>query len=341
MTIATLGVDLGKDVFHLVGLDEQGQVVERAKKRRSGLMRYLAQLKPCHVAMEACAGAHHVARKAEAMGHRADLLPAQYVKPYTKSQKNDSADAAAIAEAATRPTMRQVEVKSIDQQELQLLLRQREGWLSQRTETANRIRGILLEFGITLPKNLTTLRREVPFVLEDGDNELPDRIRDLLATLLEDLRHLDHRIESLTQELQQRVEASPDGQRLLTIPGIGPMTATALLATVGSGHQFRRGRDLSAFLGLVPQQWSTGGQTRLGRIPKRGDRYLRVLLIHGARSLMRQCDRRDDPLAQWARALQSRKAQNAAVVGLANKMARIAWAVLAYKEPYRPQAAAA
>lgn len=341
MSIATVGIDLGKDVIHVVGLDEQGHPVARSQRTRTGLIRYLANLAPCRVAMEACAGSHFVARKAEAMGHRAILLPGQFVRAYSKGQKNDRADAEAIAEAATRPTMPEVEVKDGTQQAIQLLHRARQGWVAQRTETANRIRASLLEFGITVPKRLGNLRQALPRILEDADNDLPAIVRDLLAQLWTQLEDLDERVAGLTRQLEELARQDARAAWLLTIPGIGPITATALVAAVGDGQQFGRGRDLAAWLGLVPQQYTTGGKPRLLGISKRGNRYLRTLLIHGARAVLQQVHRSDDALRRWVRQLAGRTHRNKAAVALANKLARVAWAVLTRKEAFRAGAAAA
>lgn len=339
MTITTIGIDLGKNTMHAVGLDGDGHVVERRMFRsRTALIRYLSKQPVARVAMEACAGAHFVGRKAEAMGHEALLLPGQYVRGYVKSQKNDYADAEAIAEAATRPTMRQVPIKSVDQQELQLLHRQRQGWVAQRTETANRIRAVLLEFGITIPKGLHQLRRELPFVLEDHDNGLADRTRQLLYTLWRDLLELHERVEWITAEFQRTAEQDPRARALLGIPGIGPVIATALVAAVGDARAFRRGRDLAAWLGIVPKQYSTGGKTRLLGISKQGNSYLRSMLIHGARCLVRHADRRDDAFACWIQRLQARKSTNIVAVAVANKLARAAYVVLHRREAFDGQA---
>ncbi len=339
MTITTIGIDLGKNKMHMIGLDEGGHVVERRVfASRTALIRYLSRQTPARVAMEACAGAHYVGRKAEALGHDARLLPGQYVRGYVKSQKNDYADAEAIAEAATRPTMRHVPIKEVSQQELQLLHRQRQGWVGQRTETANRIRAVLLEFGITIPKGLHQLRRELPFVLEDHDNGLPDRTRQLLYTLWRDLLELHERVDWITAEFQRTAEQDPRARSLLGIPGIGPVIATALVAAVGDARAFRRGRDLAAWLGIVPRQHSTGGKTRLLGISKQGNSYLRSLLIHGARALVRHAARRTDALGCWIARLQERKPINVVTVALANKLARAACVVLHRQEPFRAEA---
>jgi len=336
MSEAIIGIDLGKLKFHVCVLDAHGRVERRRAYSRTALMRFLANTPPARVSMEACPGAHHIARKAAGCGHEPMLIPAQYVKPYVKSQKNDTVDAEAIAEAASRPTMRSVEVKPEERQTLQLLHRQRSGWVAERTALGNRIRAMLLEFGIVLPQGLSRLRAGLPGVLEDADNGLPDRLRALIAELREDLLRLDARIEALTAELTTFAHHDPLVSLLLTIPGIGPLNGTALLAGLGDASQFRRGRDLAAWLGLVPRQHSTGGKTRLLGISKHGNRHLRMMLIHGARAVLRVVDKRDggDPLRRWVERLIARKHPNVAVVALANKLARIVCAVLQSKQPF-------
>lgn len=342
MTIETIGIDLGKTQMHIVALDGNGYVSERrACKSRTALVRYLAKLPVCRIAMEACPGAHFVGRKAQAMGHDARLLPGQYVRAYVKAQKNDYADAEAIAEAATRPTMRDVPVKAVEQQELQLLHRQRSGWVSQRTETANRARAMLLEFGVTLPRGLHRLRRQLPFVLEDADNGVPDRTRALVYELWQDLTRLDERIAWVTKELERIAVQDARTRALLDVPGVGAIVATALVAAIGDGRAFGRGRHLAAWLGLVPQQYSTGGKTRLLGISKQGNSYLRMLVVHGARAVLRYASRRTDRLGEWIRRLQARKPANVVTVALANKLARVMWVVLRYQVPFNAQAVTA
>lgn len=339
MSAKTVGIDLGKDKMHVVVLDEQGRVAERRVcASRSALVRFLAKLEPARVAMEACAGAHFVGRKAQQMGHDARLLPGQYVRAYVKSQKNDYADAEAIAEAATRPTMREVPIKEAAQQELQLMHRYREGWIGQRTETASRIRATLLEFGITVPRGIHKLRQQLPLVLEDGDNGLPDGTRALLHELWRDLMSLDERLEWIDRRLGEYAAQDPRAQLLRQVPGVGVIVATALVAAIGDGRAFRRGRDFAAWLGIVPQQYSTGGRTRLLGISKRGNSYLRKLVIHGARAVAQYADRREDALGHWLRRLQARKPKNVVTVALANKLARAMWVVLRHRADFRAEA---
>lgn len=336
MSIATIGIDIGKSKFHVCGLDERGHVTLRKMFSRTALIRFLANTPPARVATEACAGAHFIGRKAESFGHEARLLPAQYVKAYVKSQKNDYADAEAIAEAATRPTMRSVPVKPAERQALQLLHRQRSGWIAERTALANRIRAMLLEFGITIPKNLSQLRKQLPLVIEDAENELPDRLRQLLVELWDDMMRLDERLTSLNAELDIYARTDPQTKLLLSIPGVGPIVATALISGIGNAGAFRKGRDLAAWLGLVPRQYSTGGKTRLLGIGKRGNRHLRMLLIHGARAVLRVISNRqeDDGLRRWVERVTARKHPNVVAVALANKIARVVHAVLRHQVPF-------
>ncbi|MCG5531721.1 IS110 family transposase [Halorhodospira halochloris] len=338
MTAKTIGIDLGKETMHVVVLDDQGHVVERRTcASRSSLSRYLTKLPQCRVAMEACAGAHFVGRKANQIGHDARLLPAQYVRAYMKSQKNDYADAEAIAEAATRPTMREVPIKDVEQQELQLMHRFRQGWVSQRTETANRIRAMLMELGITVPKGIEKLRKELPFILEDGEYDLSPMARELLYKLWEDLTDLDERVCWANERLHKFACEDARAHALLQIPGVGPISATAMVAAIGDARAFRRGRDLSAWLGIVPKQYSTGGRTKLLGISKRGNSYLRMLLIHGARSVLTKAHRRDDALGEWVRRLQARKPKNVVVVALANKLARVIGVILRQRSEFRAE----
>ena len=339
MNTQTIGIDLGKNKMHVVALDEQGHVVDRRVcSSRSALVRYLAKRPLGRVAMEACAGAHFVGRKAQHMGHDARLLPGQYVRAYVKAQKNDYADAEAIAEAATRPTMRDVPIKTPEQQELQLLHRYRQGWIGQRTEIANRIRATLLEFGIPIPKGIHKLRRQLPFVLEDADNGLTEGTRELLHQQWRDLLALDERLGWIDQRLQQCAQSDPRAQALLNVPGVGVIVATALVAAVGDGRSFRRGRDLAAWLGIVPKQHSTGGRTRLLGISKQGNSYLRMLVIHGARAVLRHAHRRSDALGDWMQRLQARKPTNVATVALANKLTRVMWVALYHRSDFRADA---
>ena len=328
--IARVGIDLAKSVFHITAVDDAGAVVERKRLRRAGLQSYLALLPDsCVVAMEACGSAHHWGRLASRQGHRVLLMSPQFVAPYVKSNKNDVNDADGIAEASARPTMRFVGVKSVSQQHVQQLHRARQMAVRNRTAQSNQIRGFLLEYGIACPKGIALLLRRVPEVLEDAENELPVQGRALLAELSDELRRMNRRVNEFDELLAAVARETPACRRLTAIPGIGPLSATALVAAVGDAGVFRNGREMAAWLGLVPRQRSTGGRQVLLGISKRGDRYLRTLLIHGARAALRHASRRSDRRSVWALATQSRRGQNIAIVALANKIARNAWAVLA------------
>jgi len=328
--VTRIGIDLAKRVFHVTAVDGHGAVVERKRLRRAGLESYLARLpRGCMIAMEACGSAHHWGRLAQRLGHRPLLMSPQFVAPYVKSNKNDVQDADAIAEASSRPTMRFVGVKSVAQQHLQQMHRVRQMAVRNRTAQCNQVHGLLLEYGIDAPRGVGRLRRRLPEILEDAANGLPVAARALFAELGAELGKLDERVAVLDAQLAAMAGQLPSCQRLLTIPGVGVLTATALVAAVGDATAFRNGRELAAWLGLVPRQHSTGGRPTLLGISKRGDRYLRTLLIHGARAALRGARRRSDRRSRWALATAARRGTNVAAVALANKNARTAWAVLA------------
>lgn len=335
MEIKTLGIDIGKSTFHLVGLDAQGHVVWKQKLTREKLMRRIATLPPCVIGMESCPGSQHLARRFLEHGHTIRLMAAQFVKPYVKSNKSDFLDAEAIAEAVTRPTMRFVPVKTPAQQDIQALHRVRQGVIAHRTVLINQIRAFLLEYGLPVAQGVAQVRSALPRFLEDAENGLTDRMRALLADLREALSEADERVDRLSTEIEREARNDPAVQRLLTIPGVGPLTATALVAAIGDGKTFRSGRELAAFLGLVPRQYSTGGKPRLLGISKRGNAYVRTLLIHGARSALRCCNSRTDRLGEWGRALSARRHTNVVACALAAKNARVAWAVLTKGHPYQ------
>lgn len=291
--------------------------------------------------MEACAGAHHWGRELQKRGFRVKLIAAQFVKPYVKSNKNDRADAQAICEAMGRPGMRFVGVKTVGQQDLQAAHRIREELIGQRTAKVNQIRGLVGEYGIVAPVGIRQLRRALPDWLENAENGLTDDFRILLVGLSEDLRCLDERVESLDAQIAQRVKTDPVATRLLKLRGVGPLTASALAGALGDGKSFSKGRDFAASLGLTPRQHSTGGKERLLGISKRGDGYLRKLLAHGARAVLRHCAGQDDELSQWLNNMRARKHVNVVTVALANKTARIAWAIVHNDSDYDPMSAAA
>jgi transposase len=330
MAIIRVGVDIAKSVFHVHGVDRQGKCCWSGKYSRAKWVDQIRKKVPqeAEIAMEACASAHYWSRVLMRHGYMVKLIAPQFVKPYVKSNKNDAADAAAIAEAMSRPHMRYVAVKSVDQQDIQALHRVREELVKQRTAKANQIRGLVGEYGIVAPIGIHTLRKAIPCWLEDATNGLTDRFRLLLAGLQEDLIFIDQRGVSITTEIEQHAVSDPVANKLLALRGIGPLSASALAGIIGDGKQFRRGRDFAASLGLTPRQHSTGGKDRLLGISKRGDSYLRKLLVHGARSVVRHAQNKEDNLSHWINELKKRKHVNIATVALANKTARIAWAII-------------
>jgi transposase len=325
---AVYGIDIGKIRFDVVGLDDQGAIIQRAKFRRDTLLAHFAAAPKAVVGMEACPGSQWLARQLRELGHTVRILPAQFVKPYVKSNKNDARDAEAIAEAVTRPTMRFVEIKSLEQSDMQALHRVRDRMVSSRTRLICQMRSLCLEYGVAIRQGAGVFKLELPHALDDETNDLMPRIRRLMRELLEDLRILEGRIAEVTQEIEALAQADDHARRLATVPGIGPLGATALIAAAGDGRQFKKARDLAAWLGLVPRQYSTGGRTTLLGISKRGNSYVRRLLVHGARSCVMHLDRSRDRLGLWVDALRRRMHVNKATVALANKIARIAWVIL-------------
>lgn len=301
------------------------------------MLSFFATLPPCLIGMEACGGAHYWARELQKLGHTVKLMAPQFVKPYVKSNKNDANDAEAICEAVGRPTMRFVSVKTIAQQDLQAIHRIRSELVRQRTAKANQIRGLLAEYGIVVGRQVATLRRALPELLENAENGLSFDFRALLDDLRQDLIRLDEREEEMSQKIHTLANSIPAAKRLQSIPGIGPISATAIVCAVGDGKQFKRGRDLAAWLGLTPRQQSSGGKDRLLGISKRGDSYLRTLLIQGAKSVLKVVDKKTDPRSLWLQNLCARKHKNIAAVALANKNARIAWAILSNETSYLPE----
>ena len=329
MSIVILGVDLGKNACSIVGVDATGAVVLRRSMRRQTLIDYVSKLPACIVAMEACCGAHHMGRLFAGHGHEIRLMSPEYVRPYVKAQKNDDRDAEGIAEAASRPTMRFVELKSQDQLDIQTLHRVRSRLVAERRSLINQLRAIMLERGTIFPVGRRKLELGVDALLLQGEAGLSPRIRRLIGDLRTEWRHLDEKIESLNAEFVELVRNDAATRRLTSIPGIGVLNATALIAAVGNAGSFAKARDLGAWLGLVPRQHTTGGKPRLLGISKRGNTYLRTLLIHGARASLPSISRSDTPLGRWLKAMLERGVhRNAAVVALANKLARIAWAAL-------------
>jgi len=336
MELHTIGIDLGKTVFHLVGLNRRGEVVVRKKFSRKQLLHFTANLQVELIGMEACGGAHFLGRALQEQGHAVRLMPAQYVKPYVKTNKSDYIDAEAIAEAVTRPRMRFVPIKSDDQLDLQSLHRVRERWVMRRTAVVNQIRGLLLERGITIRKGRCHVDAALPGILEDASAKLSGALRVLLAQLRLELDHLQTRIDEADAVIQQTAGENEACRRLVAIPGVGPVTATAIIAAIGNGAAFRKGREFSAWLGMVPGEYTTGGKQKLLGISKRGNTYLRRLFVQGARAVLQQSAKQSSGLSAWLTQLTARTHPNVAAVALANKLARMAWAVLAKNEPYRP-----
>ena len=335
MKLHVVGIDLGKTVFHLVGLDSTGNVVVRKRCSRRQLLAFTANLQVDLIGMESCSGSHFLGRALREQGHQVRLMPAQYVKPYVQTNKSDYIDAEAIAEAVQRPRMRFVPIKSKEQLDLQALHRVRERWVMRRTAVVNQIRSLLLERGLILPKGRSHLEEALPRILEDAELPLSGSFRLLMAQLKLELEQLSTRIDQLDTVILQRAKEDDACQRLTAIPGVGPVTATALIAAVGNGNAFRKGRDLAAWIGMVPTEHSSGGKQTLLGISKRGNCYLRRLFVQGARSVLQQRHRQSPGLSCWLAQLLARKHQNVVVVALANKVVRMAWVVLCRGERYR------
>src|SRR6188508_2610805 len=329
--VAVIGIDIGKNSFHIVGHDERGAIVLRQKWSRGQMEARFANLPPCLIGMEACVGAHHLSRKLNGLGHDARLMPAKYVRPYSKGQKNDFRDAEAIAEAVQRPTMKFVATKTADQLDLQALHRVRERLVSQRTGIINQIRAFLLECGVAVRQGLRFLRAELPQILATRTDVLSARILQVIEGLAGDWRRLDERIEGLSGEIEAIARQEPGCERLMSVPGIGPIISSAMVAAIGTGDAFSKGRDFAAWLGLVPRQMSTGDRTILGSISKRGNRYLRALFVQAAWVVLVKVGPKHWErygLKSWIEAAKKRLHHNVLAIALANKLARIAWAVL-------------
>ncbi|MEO0622272.1 MAG: IS110 family transposase [Pseudomonadota bacterium] len=339
--IRVVGIDLGKNVFHLICMDGDGQIVKRRRCSRPQLFAFFRNRPSCLVGMEACASAHFIGRTLAEVGHEARLMPAQYVKPYVGQQKNDFADAEAIAEAVQRPRMRFVPIKTREQLELQAVHRVRDRLVARRTAVSNQIRGLLVEHGIVMRKGRGGFRGFVPALLSDEAGPLPPAMRQLVGGLWEEWCATDAAVQDLSRQLEHLAKKDEACRRLMTVPGVGALVATAMVAAVADGSAFARGRDFAAWLGLVPQQMSTGGKTRLGSITKRGNTYLRRMFIHGARSFRLNGNREAHRIGAWLDDLDRRMHKNVATVALANKLARIAWSVLRGGEEYRGRVGAA
>jgi transposase len=338
MKLSRVGVDLAKNVYQLHGVDRSGRTVWKRRLRRHQWLKVLLdKTEPsCVIGMEACAGAHHWARELQSRGYTVRLMPPQFVKPYVKSNKNDARDAEAICEAMSRPNMRFVTVKTVAQQDIQATHRIRAELMTQRTAKANQIRGLVAEYGLVAPKQLSSLLAAIPGWLEDAENGLTHNFRSLLHGLWADLLALGDRVSEMDKAIRQLAERNEDCVRLQQLHGVGPMISTALVATVGDGRQYHKGRQMAAAIGITPRQHSSGDKDRLLGITKRGDVYLRTLMIHGARSVVAAARHKNDRLSRWVTGIAKRRHPNVAAVALANKTARMAWAMLRHKTDYDP-----
>jgi len=334
MKITTIGIDLAKNIFQVHGVDERGKTVLRKQLKRKDVVSFFANLEPCLIGMEACGSAHFWARKLTELGHTVRLIAPQFVKPYVKTNKSDRNDAEAICEAVGRPNMRFVPVKTAGQQAVLSLHRARQGFMKARNAQANQIRGLLAEFGIVIPKGIGHIAKHLPEILEDGENGLPGMMRQLFERLGENLKDMDKQVVELERQIKLWHRENEQSRKLEEIAGIGPITASAFVATVGDAKSFKNARQVPAWLGMVPRHEGTGGKVKLGRISKRGDVYLRTMLIHGARSVIAQIERKPDQADEWLKKLLARRHKNVAVVALAAKNARIAWALLAHERSY-------
>jgi len=338
MNISRVGVDLAKNVYQLHGTDRKGKTIWKRQLSRDKWLKVLfTTVKPgAVIGMEACTGAHHWSRILMSKGYEVRIIPPQFVKPFVKSNKNDANDAQAICEAMSRPNMYPVKVKTVEQQDIQAVHRIRNEIKNHRTAKANQIRGLVAEYGLVAPKELSSLRKAIPEWLEDASNGLTPFFRQILHDLQHDLHSLDQRMSKLDKQIALIAQQNPIAKRLQQLRGVGPLISTALVATMGDGKQYRKGRDMAAAIGLTPRQHSSGGKDRLLGISKRGDAYLRCLMVHGARSAMRTAKDKDDNLSRWIMRLQDRRHNNVAACALANKMVRIAWAIMTKDVEYDP-----
>jgi transposase len=338
MKLSRVGIDLAKNVYQLHGVDRFGKTIWRRRlKRHQWFKVLLDKIEPgCEIGMEACASAHHWGRELQSRGYTVKLMPPQFVKPYVKSNKSDARDAEAICEAMSRPNMRFVTVKTVEQQDIQATHRIRSELITQRTAKANQIRGLVAEYGLVAPKHMSSLRAAIPCWLEDAENGLTGDFRSLLHAVWNDLLGLDDRVCEMDKLIKRLAENHEDCIRLQQLRGYGPMIATALIATVGDARQYRTSRQMAAAIGITPKQHSSGDRDRLLGISKRGDVYLRTLMIHGARSVVANAKHKDDPLSRWVTGIATKRHPNVAAVALANKTARMAWAMLRNKTDYDP-----
>ena len=334
MKCKVIAIDLAKSIFQVCGLSDTQAVLFNHSVKRAELLRQAAQWEPCLVAMEACSSAHYWGRRLTQMGHQVRLIPPQHVKAFARTHKSDAHDALAIAEAALRPKVHSVPIKTIAQQDMQLLNRLRERSVRQRTRVLNQIRGFAAEYGVIFARKRKALMSELPLALEDDENGFSFVVRAQLSSLREDILSLDQRIDDLQHQLQALTQTDPAFARLMETPGYGKIVSAAFLGSVGQGHQFKNGRSVAAWVGLVPKQNGSGGKTQLLGITKNGDRHLRCMLVHGARAVIRWIDRRDDELSAWLKPLIARRGKNRATVALANKLARIGWNIVANNENF-------
>lgn len=332
--VTVLGIDLAKDIFQLHGVNEYGKKMLGRKLSRTALPDFIANLPPCKIVMEACGSANYWSRKFMSYGHKVSQISPQHVKPFVRGNKNDKNDAQAIVVASLQDNMPTVSIKSVEQQEVQMLHRYRESLVQDRTGLANRIRGYLREFGLFIPVGLSHVRKQVPLYLEQADNELTFEIREIISSCHKKLLELDDEIERYSQKIEHFCKENTLCQRLMKLPGVGPMTASIVQATIGDPGHFKNGRHFSAFLGLVPREHSSGGKQCLMSISKRGDRYIRSLLIHGGRAVVKNADKKDNYLGRWVQRLHQQHGYNKAAVAVANKNARHMWAIMSYGDSY-------
>jgi len=335
MKMTTVGIDLAKQVFPVHGVNPHGKTVLKKQLRRNKVLAFFANLPPCLIGLEACGSAHHWARQLETFGHEVKLMAPQFVTPYVKTNKTDAAEAEAICEAVGRENMRFVAIKTTEQQAILAVHRARQGFVKARTAQANQIRGLLAEFGIIIPQGISHIGKQLPVILDDEDNAVPGTFRAMLARLGEHLNELDQHVQDLATQIEHWHRSNEASRRLAQVPGIGPLTASALIATIGDAKQFTNGRQLAAWLGLVPRQHSTGGKPLMLGISNRGDSYLRALLVHGARAVLRVAEHKRGATPVWLQQLIGRRHKNVAAVALANKHVRIVWALLAHERDYQ------
>lgn len=338
MKLSKVGIDLAKNIYQLHGVDRSGKTIWKRRLRRDRWLKVLLEnMDPeCEIGMEACAGAHHWGRELQSRGYTVRLIAPQFVKPFVKSNKTDAVDAEAICEAMSRPNMRFVTVKRVEQQDIQATHRIRSGLITQRTAKANQIRGLVAEYGLIAPQHLSALRAAIPCWLEDASNGLTDHFRRLLQGVWQDLLALDERLHEMDAVIKRLAESNEDCVRLQQLRGVGPMVATALVATLGDGRQYRNSRQMAAAIGITPRQHSSGDKYRRLGISKRGDAYLRTLMVHGARAVVPRARHKHDRLSRWVTSIAERRHANVAAVALANKTARMAWALLRNKTDYDP-----